>query len=94
MFFATALGEVTACPCCDWLHHCSAETVLSLMRSPEYCIYGAAKVDNARDLDAGEDRFNEVCVSLHPFQLLCACKYCVSFVVSFDVISSCFQKQL
>lgn len=37
-----------------------AETVLSLMRSPEYCIYGGAKVDNASDLTAGENRFNEV----------------------------------
>ena len=37
-----------------------AETVLSLMRSPEYCIYGGAKVDSASDLTAGENRFNEV----------------------------------
>lgn len=30
------------------------------MRAPEYCIYGVAKVDNVRDMDAGEERFNEV----------------------------------
>ena len=30
------------------------------MRNPEYSIYGAAKVDNEGNLDAGEDRFNEV----------------------------------
>lgn len=36
------------------------ETVLALMRAPEYCIYGAAKVDSVRDLDAGEDRFNQL----------------------------------
>ena len=41
-----------------WL--CCAETVLALMRNPEYSIYGAAKVDNEGGLDAGEDRFNQV----------------------------------
>ena len=30
------------------------------MRNPEYCIYGAAKVDNEGSLDSGEDRFNQV----------------------------------
>ena len=30
------------------------------MRNPEYSIYGAAKVDNEGNLDAGEDRFNQV----------------------------------
>lgn len=39
------------------------ETVLSLMRSPEYCIYGGAKVDSASDLTAGENRFNELSMS-------------------------------
>lgn len=46
------------------IRNCVAETVLALMRSPEYCIYGAAKVDGVRDLDAGEDRFNEVLIRL------------------------------
>ena len=30
------------------------------MRNPEYCVYGAAKVDNEGNLDSGEDRFNQV----------------------------------
>ncbi len=44
----------------DTSRPCRAETVLALMRNPEYSIYGAAKVDNEGGLDAGEDRFNEV----------------------------------
>ena len=35
------------------------------MRNPESCVYGAAKVDSVRDLDAGEDRFNEVRARFH-----------------------------
>ena len=34
--------------------------MLALLRNPEYSIYGAAKVDNEGNLDAGEDRFNQV----------------------------------
>jgi uncharacterized membrane protein len=41
-----------------------AETVLTLMRNPEYCVYGAAKVDNEGNLDSGEDRFNQVLESV------------------------------
>jgi Protein of unknown function (DUF1517) len=37
-----------------------AETVLALLRHPEYCQYGAASTKGVRGLDAAEDRFNEV----------------------------------
>jgi uncharacterized membrane protein len=34
--------------------------VLSLLRNPEYAVYGAASVKSERDLDAGEQAFNEL----------------------------------
>lgn len=39
---------------------CHAETVLALLRHPEYCQYGAASTKGVRGLDAAEERFNEV----------------------------------
>ena len=39
------------------LHAC-AETVLQLVRNPEYVQYGAASVSRQRDLDRGEAKFN------------------------------------
>ena len=36
------------------------ETVLALLRHPEYCLYGAASTKGVRGLDAAEERFNEV----------------------------------
>jgi uncharacterized membrane protein len=38
----------------------AAETVLSLMRNPEYAVYGAAESSNTNDLDEGESAFNEL----------------------------------
>ena len=37
-----------------------AETVLALLRNPDYCIYGLSSLKKERGLDAGEDRFNEI----------------------------------
>jgi uncharacterized membrane protein len=39
---------------------CRTETVLALLRHPEYCQYGAASTKGVRGLDAAEERFNEV----------------------------------
>ncbi|KAK9819848.1 hypothetical protein WJX72_003190 [[Myrmecia] bisecta] len=46
----------------EGLHYVLQETVLALNRNPDYCVYGAAKVSNQRDLDAGEDKFNQVSI--------------------------------
>lgn len=35
-----------------------AETVLSLLRHPDYCIYGQGSTSNQRSLEAGESKFN------------------------------------
>lgn len=40
--------------------HIVAETVLQLVRNPEYVQYGASVVSNQRDLDRGEAKFNEL----------------------------------
>ena len=37
-----------------------AETVLSLLRNPDYCVYGDGGTKNPRGLDGAEDAFNEV----------------------------------
>ena len=37
-----------------------AETVLALLRNPDYCVYGAAATSKQRGLEAGESRFNEL----------------------------------
>ena len=37
-----------------------AETVLALLRNPEYAVYGGTKTAGARDLAAGEAKFNEL----------------------------------
>lgn len=34
--------------------------MLSLLRNPDYCIYGLSSLRKERSLDAGEDRFNEI----------------------------------
>ena len=49
-----------------------AETVLALLRQPEYCIYGAANTKGVRGLDAAEERFNEV--------RLCCSRLCRSHI--------------
>lgn len=36
------------------------ETVLALLRHPEYCEYGASAIKGVRGLDAAEEKFNEV----------------------------------
>lgn len=38
----------------------SVETVLSLLRNPDYCVYGDGGTKNPRGLDGAEDAFNEV----------------------------------
>ena len=37
-----------------------AETVLQLIRNPEYVQYGATTTSRQRDLDRGENKFNEI----------------------------------
>ncbi|BDA41463.1 hypothetical protein COCOBI_02-2430 [Coccomyxa sp. Obi] len=44
------------------LHYILQETVLQLVRNPEYVQYGATVVSNQRDLDRGEAKFNEMSV--------------------------------
>eukprot|EP00891_Asterochloris_glomerata_P002919 jgi/Astpho2/2919/Aster-01066 len=44
----------------EGLHYVMQETVLSLLRNPDYCIYGLSSLRKERSLDAGEDRFNEI----------------------------------
>ncbi|EIE25239.1 DUF1517-domain-containing protein [Coccomyxa subellipsoidea C-169] len=44
------------------LHYILQETVLQLVRNPEYVQYGASVVSNQRDLDRGEAKFNELSV--------------------------------
>ena len=38
----------------------STETVLQLIRNPEYVQYGATTTSRQRDLDRGEKKFNEI----------------------------------
>lgn len=38
----------------------AAETVLSLLRNPDYCVYGDGGTKNPRGLDGAEEAFNEV----------------------------------
>jgi uncharacterized membrane protein len=38
----------------------AAETVLQLIRNPEYVQYGATTVSNQRSLERGEQKFNEI----------------------------------
>lgn len=47
----------------EGLHYVLQETVLSLLRHPEYCIYGAASTKSVRGLDAAEERFNSASMS-------------------------------
>lgn len=42
------------------MHVVTAETVLSLLRNPDYCVYGDGGTKNPRGLDGAEDAFNEV----------------------------------
>lgn len=42
------------------LHHILTETVLSLLRHPDYCISGYSSADVKRDSEAGEKLFNEL----------------------------------
>ena len=37
-----------------------AETVLGLLRTPQYSIYGASQMFNERSLNRGEDTFNRI----------------------------------
>lgn len=43
----------------EGLNYVLQETVLALLRHPEYCQYGAASTKGVRGLDAAEERFNE-----------------------------------
>lgn len=42
------------------LHYILQETVLSLMRNPDYCLYGFAKSKRERSAQAGETQFNQL----------------------------------
>ncbi|DBA67657.1 TPA: hypothetical protein ACH3X2_001253 [Trebouxia sp. C0005] len=44
----------------DGLHYVLQETVLSLLRNPDYCVYGDGGTKNPRGLDGAEEAFNEV----------------------------------
>lgn len=43
----------------DGLHYVLEETVLALLRNPEYCVYGYATSASARGPEDAEDKFNE-----------------------------------
>ena len=51
---AWTLGGLTDAACS------AAETVLALLRNPQFCVYGAAQTLNERNLDRGEDTFNRI----------------------------------
>eukprot|EP00270_Netrium_digitus_P018325 TRINITY_DN694_c0_g1_i5.p1 TRINITY_DN694_c0_g1~~TRINITY_DN694_c0_g1_i5.p1 ORF type:complete len:415 (-),score=88.99 TRINITY_DN694_c0_g1_i5:197-1441(-) len=44
----------------EGLHKVLSETVLSLLRNPEYCVYGCAKSEEGRDSYNGEELFNRM----------------------------------
>ena len=44
----------------DGLHYVLEETVLALLRNPEYCVYGYATSSVAKGPEAAEDLFNEM----------------------------------
>lgn len=44
------------------LHYVLQETVLSLMRNPQYCIYGYSKSGSERGLERAESRFNQLSI--------------------------------
>lgn len=44
----------------DGLHFVLQETVLALLRNPDYCVYGEGSTKNPRGLDGAEEAFNEV----------------------------------
>lgn len=44
------------------VHRDDAETVLALLRNPDYCVYGDGGTKNPRGLDGAEEAFNEVCM--------------------------------
>lgn len=43
----------------DGLHYVLEETVLALLRNPEYCVYGYATSASARGPEDAEDKFND-----------------------------------
>jgi len=44
----------------DGLHYVLEETVLALLRNPEYCVYGFATTNSAKGPEEAEDLFNEM----------------------------------
>eukprot|EP00850_Spirogloea_muscicola_P020287 SM000212S06880 [mRNA] locus=s212:44646:47005:+ [translate_table: standard] len=42
------------------LHYILTETVMALLRNPDYCVYGYSATDVKRDVDEAERRFNQV----------------------------------
>lgn len=55
-----SLGQTLTSPFFLHLTHThTTETVLALLRNPEYAVYGAATTKTARSLAAGEAKFNE-----------------------------------
>eukprot|EP00245_Coleochaete_scutata_P013720 TRINITY_DN5676_c0_g1_i1.p1 TRINITY_DN5676_c0_g1~~TRINITY_DN5676_c0_g1_i1.p1 ORF type:complete len:432 (-),score=99.98 TRINITY_DN5676_c0_g1_i1:480-1775(-) len=44
----------------EGLHYVLTETVLSLLRHPDYCIYGYSTADVKKNIDEGEQRFNQL----------------------------------
>jgi uncharacterized membrane protein len=44
----------------DGLHFILQETVLALLRNPDYCVYGEGTTSRQRGLDAGESAFNRM----------------------------------
>lgn len=53
-------GAAAATACVDKAVCLCAETVLQLIRNPEYVQYGATTTSRQRDLDRGEKKFNEI----------------------------------
>ena len=60
-FGADVLLELSECvvDTCSMVVN-AAETVLSLLRNPDYCVYGDGGTKNPRGLDGAEEAFNEV----------------------------------
>ncbi|GBG72319.1 hypothetical protein CBR_g11898 [Chara braunii] len=42
------------------LHYVLQETVLALMRHPDYCVYGTSSAQTYRGVEKGEERFNQL----------------------------------
>eukprot|EP00192_Tetraselmis_astigmatica_P012586 CAMPEP_0117674240 /NCGR_PEP_ID=MMETSP0804-20121206/14923_1 /TAXON_ID=1074897 /ORGANISM="Tetraselmis astigmatica, Strain CCMP880" /LENGTH=394 /DNA_ID=CAMNT_0005483077 /DNA_START=240 /DNA_END=1424 /DNA_ORIENTATION=- len=56
-----AMSADTSSP--EGLKYMLQETILALMRNPDYAVYGHSSNDRVRDIDEAEGRFNELSIS-------------------------------